>query len=181
MLMGLLVSALITEAIGIHALFGAFALGAIIPHESRLARELGGKLEDVTLLLFLPAYFAYTGLRTQIGMVEGAEQWLVCAGLTIVACIGKFGGSTLAGRVVGMKWIDAARVGVLMNTRGLMELVVLNLGLDLGVLSPQLFTMLVIMAVVTTMMTGPGLTLLDRLARRRLVHDGEPATERADA
>ncbi|MCW5803571.1 MAG: cation:proton antiporter [Deltaproteobacteria bacterium] len=177
----LLLSALLTEAIGVHALFGAFALGAIIPHESRLARDLASKLEDVTVLLFLPTYFAYTGLRTEIGLVEGAQQWLVCGGLVLVATAGKFGGSAVAGRLVGLSWDDASRVGVLMNTRGLMELVVLNLGLDLGVLSPQLFTMLVIMAVVTTMMTGPGLSLLDRHARLRVVRDTPRLADRADA
>ena len=175
--MCLLLSALATEAIGIHALFGAFALGAMIPHDSRLARELTGKLEDVTVLLFLPAYFVYTGLRTQIG-IGGGMQWLVCGGLIVVSCAGKFGGSAVAGRIVGMKWIDAAQVGILMNTRGLMELVVLNLGLDLGLLSPQLFAMLVLMAVVTTMLTAPALSLLERRARvREAARDSLPATD----
>jgi K+:H+ antiporter len=160
--MALLLSALATEWIGIHALFGAFLLGAIVPHDSRLARELTGKLEDVTLLLFLPAFFAYTGLRTQIGLVHGVSAWLVCGGLILVACIGKFGGSAVAGRLCGMPWRDAASVGILMNTRGLMELVVLTVGLDLGVISPTLFTMLVIMALVTTFMTAPTLGLVER-------------------
>jgi Kef-type K+ transport system membrane component KefB len=171
----LLLSALATEWIGIHALFGAFLLGAIVPHDSRLARELAAKLEDVTVLLFLPAFFAHTGLRTQIGLVQGAGAWLVCGALILVACAGKFGGGAVAGRLCGMSWRDSISVGILMNTRGLMELVVLNVGLDLGVLSPTLFTMLVIMALVTTFMTAPALSLVER---RRSVDGAASSTAR---
>jgi Kef-type K+ transport system membrane component KefB len=159
---GLLLSALATEAIGIHALFGAFLLGAIIPHESRLAHEIIRKLEDLVIVLLLPAFFAFTGMRTQVGLLEGVTDWLFCGAIILVACLGKFGGSAIAARLSGLGWRESAALGVLMNTRGLMELIVLNLGLDLGVISPRLFAMLVIMAVVTTLMTTPALQLLYR-------------------
>ena len=151
----LLASSLVTELIGIHALFGAFLLGAIVPHDSALAREISGKLEDLVIVLFLPAFFAFTGLRTQIGLVNSAPQWLACLGIILVASIGKFGGSSVAARLTGMPWRESVALGVLMNTRGLMELIVLNVGLDLGVLSPTLFAMLVVMALVTTFATTP--------------------------
>lgn len=161
-LVGLLASALATESIGIHALFGAFLLGAIIPHESLLARSMRQKLEDVVLVFLLPAFFAFTGMRTQIGLVHGAEHWLVCAALVAVASAGKFGGTVVAARLSGLDARDAASLGVLMNTRGLMELIVLNVGLDLGVLSPTLFAMMVLMALATTLATTPLFLLLRR-------------------
>jgi Kef-type K+ transport system membrane component KefB len=151
----LLASALVTEWIGIHAIFGAFILGAIIPASSRIAREMVQKLEDIVVILLLPAFFAYTGLRTQIGLVSGAMEWLLCGLIVATASIGKFGGSTLAARLSGLSWRDSSALGILMNTRGLMELIVLNIGLDLKVISPRLFAMLVIMAVVTTLATTP--------------------------
>jgi Kef-type K+ transport system membrane component KefB len=160
--LALLASALVTESIGIHALFGAFLLGAIVPHESLLARELTGRIEDFVVVLLLPVFFAFTGMRTQIGLLDSTTDWLLCAVIIAVACIGKFGGSAVAGRLTGLSWREACSVGVLMNTRGLMELVVLNVGLDLGVISPRLFAMLVIMAVVTTLLTSPLLHLLER-------------------
>lgn len=159
---GLLASALATEYAGIHALFGAFLLGAVIPHQSLLAKELTQKLEDPVVILLLPAFFAYTGMRTQIGLLDDARSWLVCAVLVAVACAGKFGGGTLAAWLTGLSWRDASSIGVLMNTRGLMELVVLNIGLDLGVISPALFAMLVVMAVFTTLATTPVLAFLTR-------------------
>ncbi len=161
-LVGLLASALATESIGIHALFGAFLLGAIVPHESLLAKSMRQKLEDVVMVFLLPAFFAFTGMRTQIGLVHGAEQWLVCAVLIAVACAGKFGGTMVAARLSGLDARDAASLGVLMNTRGLMELIVLNVGLDLGVLSPTLFAMMVLMALATTLATTPLFLLLRR-------------------
>lgn len=154
-LVGLLLSALATEAIGIHALFGAFVFGAIVPHDSDLARDVADKLTDVVVVLLLPAFFAFTGMRTQIGLVSGAESWLLCGLIIVVATAGKFGGSFVAARLTGLDTRESAALGVLMNTRGLMELIVLNIGLDLRVLSPTLFTMLVIMAVVTTFATTP--------------------------
>lgn len=159
-LIALLVSALITESIGIHALFGAFLLGAIIPHDSSLAHDLTRKLNDLVVVLLLPAFFAFTGMRTQLGLLSGWSDVLICALIVLVACLGKFGGTTLAARLSGIPLRHAAALGVLMNTRGLMELIVLNVGLDLGVISPRLFAMLVVMAIVTTFMTSPLLTRL---------------------
>jgi Kef-type K+ transport system membrane component KefB len=158
----LLSSALITESIGIHAVFGAFFLGAVIPHDSPLARDLCHKLDDLVLVLLLPAFFALTGMRTQVGLVSGSAQWLICATIIAVACLGKFGGCTLGARLAGLPWRDATSLGVLMNTRGLMELVVLNIGLDLQVISPTLFAMMVLMALATTLATTPVLHLLTR-------------------
>ena len=157
-----LASALITEYIGIHAIFGAFLIGSVIPHDSRLAHSLREKLEDLVMVLFLPTFFAFTGLRTQIGLVSGAQEWLMCLVIICVACLGKFGGTYAAARFAGLAWRDAASLGTLMNTRGLMELVVLNIGLDLRVISPTLFAMMVLMAVVTTFATSPMLALLQR-------------------
>src|SRR5271168_4632421 len=158
----LLVSASATELIGIHAVFGAFALGALIPHDSGMARELTDRLEDFVIVLLLPAFFAYTGLRTQIGLVSGWDQWMICALIVIVASAGKFGGSVVAARITGLNWRDSAELGVLMNSRGLMELIVLNIGLEMKVISPTLFAMLVIMALVTTFATTPILHLITR-------------------
>ncbi|MGH9868023.1 MAG: cation:proton antiporter [Candidatus Polarisedimenticolia bacterium] len=156
----LLLSALTTEAIGIHAIFGAFLLGAVIPHESSMARAFSRHLEQVVTVLLLPAFFAFTGMRTRIDLLSGADQWLMCSFLIVVATLGKFGGTLLAARLTGLGWRPASALGTLMNTRGLMELIVLNIGLDLGVISPGLFAMMVLMALVTTMMTGPMLRLL---------------------
>jgi Kef-type K+ transport system membrane component KefB len=174
---GLLLSAIATEYIGVHAIFGAFLLGAVIPHGSLLAKEVSTKLEDLVVVLLLPAYFAFTGMRTQIGLVSGAENWLICGVVLLVACAGKFGGSAAAARLSGLDWRDSASLGVLMNTRGLMELIVLNIGLDLKVISPTLFAMMVIMALVTTFSTSP---LLHLLNRGRAVHDeGELSAPRS--
>jgi Kef-type K+ transport system membrane component KefB len=159
----LLLSSLATETIGIHTLFGAFLLGAIIPHDSVLARTITDKLEEFVVVMLLPAFFAFTGLRTQIGLIRG-DQWLICGLIILVACAGKFGGSALAARLTGMSWRDSASLGILMNTRGLMELIVLNIGLDLKVISPTLFAMLVLMALVTTFATTPILDALNRNA-----------------
>lgn len=158
----MLASSMTTEYIGIHGFFGAFLFGAIIPHGSRIATELNHRLDDFVAVLFLPAFFAYTGMRTQIGLVSGAESWMLCGAIVVVACLGKFGGTLVASRLSGLDWWDSTALGILMNTRGLVELIVLNTGLDLGVISPKLFTMLVIMALVTTLMTTPILQLLLR-------------------
>lgn len=158
----LLGSALITEGIGIHAIFGGFVLGAIFPHDSRLARDLKLKLEDTVTVLLLPAFFAFTGMRTQIGLVSGIETWVWCGLIIAVATVGKFGGTLLAARLTGLGWREASSLGILMNTRGLMELIVLNIGLDLKIISPTVFAMMVIMAVVTTIATTPVLQLIDR-------------------
>jgi Kef-type K+ transport system membrane component KefB len=168
----LLLSSLATDFIGIHAVFGAFALGAIIPHDSGLARELTDKLEDLVVVLLLPAFFAFTGMRTQIGLVSGTEQWLVCGSIIAIACVGKFGGSFVAARLTGLGWRDSTALGLLMNTRGLMELIVLNIGLELRVISPVLFAMLVLMAITTTFMATP---LLHLLTRRHRFEDQSPS------
>jgi Kef-type K+ transport system membrane component KefB len=151
----LLGSALATETIGVHSLFGAFVLGAIIPHDSGLAQDIRRKLEDFVGVLLLPAFFAITGLRTQIGLVSGWSDWLLTLAIIAVATAGKFGGACGAGRLSGLSWRESAALGALMNTRGLMELIVLNVGLDLGVISPRLFAMMVLMALATTLMTTP--------------------------
>lgn len=172
-------SSMATEIIGIHALFGAFLFGAILPKEGKLAETLIEKLETTAVVLLLPLFFAYSGLRTQIGLVSSPGDWLVTGVLILVATLGKFGGSALAARVTGLRWREASAIGILMNTRGLMELIVLNIGLDIGVISPTVFTMLVIMALVTTFITTPILHLVypdSELARDRMV---EPAAAAA--
>ncbi len=156
-LVGLLFSAMTAEWIGIHAIFGAFLLGAIIPHDSDVAIDFRHKLEDIVQILLLPAFFAYTGMRTEIGLVSGAQAWGFTALIILVATLGKFGGTLAAARVTGQSWRMSAALGVLMNTRGLMELIVLNIGLELGVISPTLFAMMVLMALITTMATTPAL------------------------
>jgi Kef-type K+ transport system membrane component KefB len=171
--MALLACALATEWIGIHALFGAFLLGAVIPHDSLVAMQLRQKLEDTVLVLLLPVFFAFTGLRTQLGLLQSLEHWMVCGCIIVLASVGKFGGSYVAARISGLDANTAASIGVLMNTRGLMELIVLNLGLDLGILSPGLFAMFVIMALVTTMATAPILHYLCR--RAEVVNSSELA------
>jgi Kef-type K+ transport system membrane component KefB len=159
-----LASAFVTEWAGVHALFGAFLAGAVVPRASGLARELADRIEPVVETVFLPVFFAYTGLRTNVGLVNGAALWGICAVVIAIAVVGKLGGSTIAARITGMPWREAAALGALMNTRGLMELVVLNVGLELGVISPTLFAMMVLMALVTTCMTTPLLGLLLRRA-----------------
>jgi nucleotide-binding universal stress UspA family protein len=150
-----LASAWTTEAIGIHALFGAFLLGAVMPKGTQLVRTLMEKLEDFTVIFLLPIFFAFTGLRTQIGLINRPELWMDTGLIIGVACLGKWGGSTIAGRACGLKWREASVVGVLMNTRGLMELVILNIGLQEGVITPAVFAMMVIMALATTALTTP--------------------------
>jgi Kef-type K+ transport system membrane component KefB len=156
----LLLSALCTEAIGIHAIFGAFLLGVIIPHDSQAARSIARKLEDLVPILFLPAFFAFTGMRTQIGLISGAGDWLLCGLIIVIATVGKLGGTALAARCNHLSWREATALGFLMNTRGLMELIVLSVGLDLKIISPQLFAIMVLMALATTLATGPALQLL---------------------
>lgn len=159
-LVALLLSSLVTEFIGIHALFGAFLLGAILPKTDGFAATLAEKLEDLVLVFLLPLFFAVSGLRTQIGLLNTAHGWGLFGLILIAACLGKFGGSTLAARITGLTWRESSAIGILMNTRGLMELVVLNIGLDLGVISPTLFTMMVLMALLTTFITSPLLQLI---------------------
>jgi Kef-type K+ transport system membrane component KefB len=155
-----LLSALATEAIGVHAIFGAFLLGAVIPHDSPIADEMVRKLEGFVAAFLLPAYFAFTGMRTEIGLVDSRKQWLICLVIIGVATLGKFGGTLAAARWTGLDWRCGASLGILMNPRGLMELIVLNIGLDLKIISPTLFGMMVLMAITTTMATSPILHML---------------------
>ncbi len=159
---GLLFSALATESIGIHALFGAFAFGAITPNDGRLAQQLRVRLDDVVVVLLLPVFFAITGMRTQIGLLSEPIDWAMCGLVIAVATLGKFGGTFVAARFTGLSNRESSALGILMNTRGLMELIVLNVGLDMGVLSPRLFTMFVLMALVTTFTTSPVLGWVSR-------------------
>jgi Kef-type K+ transport system membrane component KefB len=155
-----LISAWITELIGIHALFGAFLAGIVIPQVAGFRGKLVVRVESVTAVLLLPLFFAFTGLRTHIGLLNTAHDWLICLIIIGVATAGKLGGSAVAARLTGMPWRESLQLGALMNTRGLMELIALNIGYDMGILSQRIFTMLVIMALVTTIMTGPLLSLL---------------------
>jgi Kef-type K+ transport system membrane component KefB len=155
-------AALSTEIIGIHALFGAFLAGAVMPDTHGFRRKIDLRVEGLSSVLLLPLFFAFTGLRTQIGLLGDARGWMLCLVIVLVASLGKLGGSAVAARITGMAWRDALRLGALMNTRGLMELIALNIGYDLGILSPRIFTMLVIMALATTVLTGPLLTLFGR-------------------
>jgi Kef-type K+ transport system membrane component KefB len=164
-LLFLFLSAWTTERIGIHALFGAFFAGTIMPRNETLTRNLTRHFEMITGVLLLPLFFAYTGLRTSVHLLSGGMLWFYCSLIVLVAVLGKLLGCALAGRASGMSWSDALSVGVLMNTRGLVELVILNVGLDLGVISPMLFSMMVIMALVTTFMTTPVLALMSQQKR----------------
>jgi Kef-type K+ transport system membrane component KefB/nucleotide-binding universal stress UspA family protein len=157
--MGVVASAVVTEVIGIHFIFGAFLMGVAMPKNAQLTRELAQKTEDFVLTFLLPVFFAYSGLRTEIGLLNQPILWLLCGLVLLVAISGKFIGTFFAARLTGLPRRDAAALGWLMNTRGLTELIVLNIGLSLGVISPLMFTMLVIMALVTTFMTSP---LLER-------------------
>jgi Kef-type K+ transport system membrane component KefB len=157
-----LASAFSTELIGIHALFGAFLAGTVMPSTSDFREKLVVRVENISSVLLLPVFFAFTGLRTQIGLLSHAHDWIICLIIIGVATAGKLGGSALAARLTGMDTRSSLQLGALMNTRGLMELIALNIGYDLGILSQRIFTMLVIMALVTTVMTGPFLTLFGK-------------------
>lgn len=163
----LIVSSYLTEIIGIHALFGAFVAGAIMPDIAKFRNVFIEKVEDISLILLLPLFFVFTGLRTEIGLINEPYLWKITGYIILVAVVGKFLGSALAARFVGQSWQESLTIGALMNTRGLMELVVLNIGYELGVLSPKIFTMMVIMALVTTFMTGPALDLINFLFKTK--------------
>lgn len=166
-LLTLIISSYLTEIIGIHALFGAFMTGAIMPDITKFRTIFIEKVEDVSVILLLPLFFVFTGLRTEIGLINDPYLWKITGLIVLVAVVGKFFGSALAARFVGQNWKDSLTIGALMNTRGLMELVVLNIGYELGVLSPQIFTMMVIMALVTTVMTGPALDLINLIFKSK--------------
>ncbi len=157
----LIFSSWATEVIGIHALFGAFMTGAIMPENTKFRDIFIEKVEDIALVLLLPLFFVFTGLRTQIGLLNDIYLWKITGVIIMVAVAGKFIGSALAARFVGQNWKNSLIIGALMNTRGLMELVVLNIGYDLGILTPEIFAMMVIMALVTTFMTGPALDFIE--------------------
>jgi Kef-type K+ transport system membrane component KefB len=157
----LLISAWVSEVIGIHALFGAFMAGLVMPQQHHFKRIFTEKVEDVSQVLLLPLFFVITGLRTQVGLLNTGELWLICGAVVAVAIGGKFVGAVVAGRLSGYAWADTFKIGALMNSRGLMELVILNIGYDMGVLGDEIFAMLVVMAILTTLMTGPLLDLID--------------------
>ena len=163
----LLASALTTEWIGIHALFGAFLAGVVMPRQRRFRAYLTERLEEFSSVFLLPLFFAFTGLRTKIGLLNDARSWIICGVIVLVATAGKLGGSMIAARVSGESWREAFALGALMNSRGLMELIALNVGYELGILSPRIFAMMVIMALVTTFATGPLLSLTYRSGRER--------------
>lgn len=166
-------SALVTELIGIHALFGAFLAGVVVSVNAPVRGFVRERLGTFISSFLLPLFFAYTGLRTQLGLLDGLNDWLVCAGLVATAVAGKLGAGMLAARWTGMTWRDSFSVGALMNTRGLIELIVLNLGYDLGVLSPRVFAMMVLVALATTFMTGPLLSLANARGRKESVGAAE--------
>ncbi|MGJ0913512.1 cation:proton antiporter [Bacteroides fragilis] len=163
----LIISSTLTEIIGIHALFGAFMAGVVMPPSIGFRKVMMEKVEDIALVFFLPLFFAFTGLRTEIGLINSPALWGVCLLLITVAVAGKLGGCAVAARLVGESWKDSFTIGTLMNTRGLMELVALNIGYEMGVLPPSIFVILVIMALVTTFMTTPLLHLVERIFARR--------------
>jgi Kef-type K+ transport system membrane component KefB len=178
MLAGIMLSALATNDIGIHPIFGAFLFGVIAPRSAPTAKRAAGKMESVTVTLLLPLFFVYTGLHTRFGLLgSSARLWAWCALIVAVAILSKWGGTTAAARLTGIGWRESFSLGALMNCRGLTELVVLSLGLQLRVISPTVFAMLVIMTLVSTVATAPGLSVI---ARFRRGHDeGPPAAERA--
>jgi Kef-type K+ transport system membrane component KefB len=156
----LLASVWTTEALAVHALFGAFLAGLVMPKGGLLEAGLKERLESVTLNLLLPLFFAYTGLRTSLALLSSIGLWLLCGLIVVVAVASKLLVSAVCVRASGMTWRESVSVGVLVNTRGLVELVILNVGLDLHILSPTLFSMMVLMALTTTLMTTP---LIDRI------------------
>jgi len=164
----LLSSALATELIGIHALFGAFLAGVVMPQKREFREYLIVRLESFSSLFLLPLFFAYSGLRTHVGLLNDTTSWLVCLAIIAIATLGKLGGTMVTARLTGMNWNDSFALGALMNTRGLVELVALNIGYDLGILPPRIFAMMVLMALVTTFMTGPLLNLAERHRRKAL-------------
>jgi Kef-type K+ transport system membrane component KefB len=167
------VSALLTEIMGIHALFGAFLAGVIMPQSKVFRDGLTLQLENFSSVFLLPLFFAFSGLRTHLGLLNDLTSWLVCAGIIAIAMMGKLGGCMVAARSMGMNWNESFTLGALMNTRGLVELIALNIGYDLGILPPQIFTMMVLMALGTTFMTGPLLSFASR--SKRACPGSEPA------
>src|SRR5947209_10120334 len=160
-IVGVLISAFITEEINIAFIFGGFIMGMVMPRHARLTEEVTRPIEDFVVTLLLPVFFVYTGLKTNIGLLDRPALWLITLALIAIAIIGKLAGAAIAARVTGYDWRASAVIGTLMNTRGLTELIVLNLALSTGAITSALFASLVIMALVTTLMAGPLLKLLD--------------------
>jgi Kef-type K+ transport system membrane component KefB len=158
----LFAAAWVTSRIGIFAIFGAFLLGAALSGVKRVREAVTAQLSDFVTVFFLPIFFTYTGLRTFVGALDSPEAWGWCAAVFAVAVLGKWGGCGLAARLSGLPAGEAACVGVLMNTRALMELIVINVGMDLGVIPPAVYCMLVFMAIGTTLMATPLATRLLR-------------------
>jgi Kef-type K+ transport system membrane component KefB len=163
-IIAVLLSALTAELLGIHALFGAFLAGTIMPADSALRRAVRARFEDVLSVALLPLFFAYAGIRADLSALD-ATAWAFLGVIVLVAVVGKVGGTTLAARLTGATWREGAALGSLMNARGLIELVLLTVGLQAGLITPQLFTMMFVMAVVTTIMTVPLLSRLGTAAR----------------
>ncbi|GLC27628.1 cation:proton antiporter [Roseisolibacter agri] len=160
-----LATALATEHAGVHALFGAFLAGTLVPREQGVAAALATRMEELVVTALLPAFFAFAGLRASVALIDGAALWAVFGLLMLVAVGGKLGGSAVAARLAGLPWDESLGLGILMNTRGLMELVILSIGLDVGAISPTLYAMMVLMALATTIMTAPLLALVERRVR----------------
>jgi Kef-type K+ transport system membrane component KefB len=165
----LISSAYLTEILGIHALFGAFLAGVIMPSHIQFRKILTEKVEDVSLSIFLPLFFVSTGLKTQIGLIDSSAEWLICGMFILFAIFGKVIGTVLPARFVGESWKDSWSMGALMNTRGLMELIILTIGYEMKILSPPIFAMLVLMTLVTTFMTGPLLSFIEWCYRDKKV------------
>jgi Kef-type K+ transport system membrane component KefB len=172
-----LASALCTERLGIHLLFGSFLMGAVMPKEAKFVRYVLDRFETVTVTLLLPLFFAFTGLRTNITLLKTPEMWFYCGLIILVASAGKLGGSVAAARLSGMSWREAGGLGTLMNTRGLMALVILDIGLDIKVISPALFSMMVAMALVTTFMAVPLLEMICPMRMLRSVPERIPVEQ----
>jgi Kef-type K+ transport system membrane component KefB len=172
----LFLSAYASDVIGIHALFGAFLAGVIMPPNTNFRNLFTERIEDVALVLLLPMFFVYTGLRTEIGLINEPYMWAICGGIIVLAVIGKTMGSAVAARFIGYNWKDSLTIGALMDTRGLIQLVVLNIGLDLGILTPEIFAMMVVMALTTTFLTSPLLSLIDKIFKKKNIEG--PAKEK---
>lgn len=163
----LILSSFMTEILGLHVLFGAFMAGVVMPSNIKFRKIMTEKVEDVSLTLLLPLFFVSTGLRTEIGLLNTPELWTICAIIILVAIAGKFGGALFSARFVGESWKSSFYIGALMNTRGLMELIVLTIGYEMKILPPAIFVMLVIMTLVTTFMTAPLISFIDFCYRTR--------------
>ncbi|HEX7306756.1 cation:proton antiporter [Lentzea sp.] len=158
-----ILSAWTTDQIGIHAIFGGFLAGAVMPRDPEWQHGVEAKLESMISVLLLPMFFGLVGLSTRIDQLTTAALWLTTVLVVAVATLGKLGGASLAARLTGDRWTESLLIGVLMNTRGLTEVVILTVGVQLGVVSPALFTIMVLMALVTTFMAAP---IINRLRRR---------------